>query len=129
MIGLYNGVTASDAGKQTGNLISSSNKLTLVLNSSLQEEKETPIAIRTIEANHKTVGSTTLAFEGTNKDKWAFSTDNSRWGEYGSPLVLEGEITNSNQIIYVKAKAVEGEPAQTDVSVQIKVTATIGTVA
>lgn len=128
MIGLYNGVTASDAGKTTGNLINTNNKLTLVLNSSLQEEKETAIAIRTIEANHKTVGSTTLAFEGTNADKWAFSKDNSQWGEYGSPLVLEGEITNSNQIIYVKAKAVEGEPAQSDVSTLIKVSSTIGTV-
>lgn len=129
MIGLYNGVTSTDAGKQTGNLISSSNKLTMVLNSSLQEEKETAIAIRTIEENHKTVGSTVLAFEGTNANKWAFSKDNIQWGEYGSPLTLEGEIRNSNQIIYVKAKATEGEPAQTDTSVQIKITATIGTVA
>lgn len=128
MIGLYNNVTATDAGKQTGTLISSSNKLTMVLNSTLQEEKETTIAIRTIEAQHKTVGSTTLAFEGTNADKWAFSKDNLAWGEYGSPLVLEGEITNANQIIYVKAKATEGEPAQSDISTVIKVTATIGTV-
>lgn len=128
MIGLYNNVTATDAGKQTGTLISSSNKLTMVLNSTLQEEKETTIAIRTIEAQHKTVGSTTLAFEGTNADKWAFSKDNLAWGEYGSPLVLESEITNANQIIYVKAKATEGEPAQSDISTVIKVTATIGTV-
>lgn len=129
MIGLYNGVTSNDSGKLTGNLINSSNKLTMVLNSSLQEEKEVAIAIRTIEENHKTVGSTTLAFEGSNADKWAFSTDGTQFGAYGSPLTIDEEIRNSNKIIYVKARAVEGENAQTDISTLIKVTATIGTVA
>lgn len=126
MIGLYNG--SVQAGDQSGVLIDSANKLTLVLNSSLQEEKEATIAIRTIEAQHKTVGSTTLAFEGTNADKWAFSKDNIIWGEYGAPLVLDAEINNKNTLLYTKAKAVSGENAQTDTSVQIKVTATIGTV-
>ena len=129
MIGLYNGVTSNDSGKLTGNLISSSNKLTMVLNSSLQEEKEVAIAIRTIEENHKTVGSTTLAFEGSNADKWAFSIDGVQFGAYGSPLTIDEEIRNANKIIYVKGRAVENEKAQTDISTLIKVTATIGTVA
>ena len=128
MIGLYNGVTASDAGKKTGNLISTSNKLTLVLNSSLQEEKETPIAIRTIEENHKTVGETLLQFEGANSDKWAFSLDGESFLGWGLPMTITEEIRNANKIIYVKAKAVEGEPAQSDISTLIKVSSTIGTV-
>lgn len=129
MIGLYNNVTANDANKVTGDLIGAGNKLTVVLNSSLQEVKDTPIAIRTIDSNHKTVGSTTLAFEGSNADKWAFSKDGTDFLGWGAPLTIESEIRNSNQIIYCRTRSLENENAQTDISTQIKVTATIGTIA
>ena len=126
MIGLYNGTV--NANTQDGKLVTASNKVTFILNSSLNEEKEQKLAIRTLEENHKTVGSTTLSFEGTNKDKWAFSLDGQAWGNYGESLVIDEEIRNTNKIIYVKARAVEGEGVSTDTSVSIKIAGVIGTI-
>lgn len=129
MIGLYNGVSASDAGNKKGNLVSASNRVTFILNSTLQEEKTQVLAIRTIEDNHKTVGDVVLALEGANKDKWALSLDGDVWGDYGQSLTISEEIRNANKIIHIKAKATEGEGASTDISTNIKITATIGTIA
>lgn len=129
MIGLYNGVTSTDAGKKTGNLVTSSNKLSFILNSSLNEEKSQAIAIRMLDDNHKSIGNVTLAFEGTNKDKWAFGTSEELFGNYGEALTISEEITASNKILYVKAKAVEGEGVSTDTSVTIKITGVVGTIA
>ena len=114
MIGLYNNVTAEDAGKQTGELVTASNKLSFILNSSLNEEKSQAVSIRMLDDNHKSIGDVTLAFEGANKDKWAFSLDNEAFGNFGEPLVIDEEIRAANKIIYVKAKAVEGEGVSTD---------------
>ena len=127
MIGLYNG--SVEVGNQSGALVSSSNRVTFVLNSSLNEEKEQVLAIRTLEENHKTVGETVVALEGSSKAKWALSLDGETWGNYGESITITEEIRNANKLIYVKAKAVEGEGAATDVSVSIKITATIGTIA
>ena len=127
MIGLYNG--SVEVGNQSGALVSSSNRVTFVLNSSLNEEKEQVLAIRTLEENHKTVGETVVALEGASKAKWALSLDGETWGNYGESITIAEEIRNANKLIYVKAKAVEGEGAATDVSVSIKITATIGTIA
>ena len=127
MIGLYNG--SVEVGNQSGALVSSSNRVTFVLNSSLNEEKEQVLAIRTLEENHKTVGETVVALEGASKAKWALSLDGETWGNYGESITITEEIRNANKLIYVKAKAVEGEGAATDVSVSIKITATIGTIA
>ena len=127
MIGLYNG--SVEVGNQSGALVSSSNRVTFVLNSSLNEEKEQTLAIRTLEENHKTVGETVVALEGSSKAKWALSLDGETWGNYGESITITEEISNANKLIYVKAKAVEGEGAATDVSVSIKITATIGTIA
>ena len=126
MIGLYNG--SVESGNQSGALVSSSNRVTFVLNSSLNEEKEQTLAIRTLEANHKTVGETVVSLEGSSKAKWALSLDGEIWGNYGESITITEEIRNANKLIYVKAKAVEGEGAATDVSVSIKITATIGTI-
>ena len=129
MIGLYNNVTANDAGKQTGDLVTASNKLSFILNSSLNEEKSQAIAIRMLDDNHKSVGEITLAFEGSNKDKWAFSLDNEAFGNYGEPLVISEELRAANKILYVKARGIEGEGVSTDVSVTIKITGVVGTIA
>lgn len=129
MIGLYNNVTANDAGQQTGNLVTASNKLSFILNSSLNEEKSQAIAIRMLDDNHKSVGDITLAFEGSNKDKWAFSLDNEAFGNYGEPLVISEELRAANKILYVKARSIEGEGVSTDVSVTIKITGVVGTIA
>lgn len=129
MIGLYNNVTANDAGKQTGDLVTASNKLSFILNSSLNEEKSQAIAIRMLDDNHKSVGEITLAFEGSNKDKWAFSLDNEAFGNYGEPLVISEELRAANKILYVKARSIEGEGVSTDVSVTIKITGVVGTIA
>ena len=129
MIGLYNNVTASDSGKQTGNLVTASNKLSFILNSSLNEEKSQAVAIRMLDDNHKSIGDVTLAFEGANKDKWAFSLDNEAFGNFGEPLVISEEIRAANKILYVKARSVEGEGVSSDVSVTIKITGVVGTIA
>ena len=129
MIGLYNNVTANDAGQQTGNLVTASNKLSFILNSSLNEEKSQAVAIRMLDDNHKSVGDITLAFEGSNKDKWAFSLDNEAFGNYGEPLVISEELRAANKILYVKARSIEGEGVSTDVSVTIKITGVVGTIA
>ena len=129
MIGLYNNVTANDAGKQTGDLVTASNKLSFILNSSLNEEKSQAIAIRMLDDNHKSVGEITLAFEGSNKDKWAFSLDNEAFGNYGEPLVISEELRAANKILYVKARSIEGDGVSTDVSVTIKITGVVGTIA
>ena len=131
MIGLYNNVTMLDAGKQTGTLISASNKLTVVLNSSLSEQKDIWVAIRTIAEDHKTVGATTLAFEGTHADKWSFASleDDNVFLGWGEPLVIEEEIRNSNKILKIRVKCLENESVMSDVSTSIKITSTIGTVA
>lgn len=132
MIGLYTGVTANDKGQKTGKLISASNKLTVTLNSSIQESKEVLVAIRTISEEHKTIGSTTLAFEGVNADKWAFADPTDESGEkflgWGEPVAIEEEIRCANQILKIKVRSLEGEHVQSDNSVSIKVTGVIGTV-
>lgn len=114
MIGLYNNVTSLDAGKKTGDLVTSSNKLSFILNSSLNEEKSQAIAIRMLDDNHKSIGNITLAFEGTNKDKWAFGTSEEVFGNYGEPLIISEELRAANKILWVKAKSVEGEGVSTD---------------
>lgn len=129
MIGLYNNVTLTDAGKKTGNLVTSSNKLSFILNSSLNEEKTQAIAIRMLDDNHKSIGNVTLEFEGTNKDKWAFGTSEEVFGNYGEKLTISEEITASNKILWCKAKSVEGEGVSTDTSVTIKITGVVGTIA
>lgn len=133
MIGLYTGVTEEDKGKVTGNLVNSSNKITVTLNSSIQEMKDILVAIRTISEEHKTIGSTTLAFEGVNADKWCFADPTDSRGEtflgWGEPLVIEEEIRYSNKILKIKVRSLENESVQSDNTVSIKVTGVIGTVA
>ena len=108
MIGLYNHVTKEDAGKKTGDLITSSNKLSFILNSSNNEEGTQVCAIRMLDDNHKSIGDVTLSFEGTSKDKWAFGLTEEEFGNYGEPLVINEELRAANKIIYVKARAIEG---------------------
>ena len=128
MIGLYNKVTKSDAGSKTGELITASNKLSFILNSSLNEEKTQAVAIRMLDDNHKSIGETTLSFEGANKERWAFGFSEEAFGNYGEPLVIDEEIRAANKIIYVKAKAIEGEGVSTDTSVSIKIQGVVGTI-
>ena len=75
MIGIYNHVNNQSGGKEEGTLVTASNRVTFTLNSTLQEEKEQVLAIRTLEDIHKTIGDTVISLTGENKNKWALSLD------------------------------------------------------
>lgn len=125
MIAIYNKVTKDDAGKKTGSVCNSANKITFVLNSSLQEEKSQALALRCNDG-FKTVGETQISIVG-NTSKWALSLDGEKYADYGVALTIPTEITDTNTIIYCKSRVTSDEGASSDVSTVLKVTATIGT--
>lgn len=127
MIGIYNGAVQS--GDQSGTLVSDDNKITMVLNSSQNQEDTQTIAIRATEAQYQTVGDVEISLVGTTASKWALSEDNSSWGEWGAKLTLTSpNIGNKNKLLYIKAKATEDEGAKNDISVNLRVSCTVGTI-
>lgn len=128
MIGLYNNVTAEDANTKNGNLVNSANKIVFTLNSTLAEEKEQCLAIRTLSDEHKTIGTTTVSLSGETANKWSLSLDGDTWADWGKSISINKDITNKNTIIYIKAKANENESASSDTSVSVKVACTISPV-
>lgn len=127
MIGIYNGAVTS--GNQSGQLVGDSNKITMVLNSSQNQEDIQTIAIRTTEAQYVTVGDVEISLVGDKANMWCLSEDEVSWGNWGSKLTLSNpNIGNENKLLYIKAKSVSGEGAMTDLSTSLRVSATIGTV-
>ena len=125
MIGLYNNVN-QDSGALEGTLISASNRLTVTLNSSISEAKDIYVAVRMTTDDRKTIGATTLSFEGNKAARWAWADINDPTGErflgWGEPLVIEEEIGNSNKILKIRVKSEEGESVQSDISTSIRIT-------
>ena len=125
MIGLYNNVN-QDSGALEGTLISASNRLTVTLNSSISEAKDIYVAIRMTTDDRKTIGATTLSFEGNKASMWAWADINDPTGErflgWGEPLVIEEEIGNNNKILKIRVKSEEGESVQSDISTSIRIT-------
>lgn len=125
MIKLYNGVTADDRGTTNGREVTESNKITFVLNSSENQEDVQALAIRCDEG-YKTVSEITLELDGNSKRFWALSLDNQSFANWGESIVLSEEVLDTNRIIYIKAKAEEGEGAKIDTSCTVRLTCTIG---
>ena len=125
MIGLYNNVN-QDSGALEGTLISASNRLTVTLNSSISEAKDIYVAVRMTTDDRKTIGATTLSFEGNKAAMWAWADINDPTGErflgWGEPLVIEEEIGNSNKILKIRVKSEAGESVQSDISTSIRIT-------
>ena len=125
MIGLYNNVN-QDSGALEGTLISASNRLTVTLNSSISEAKDIYVAIRMTTDDRKTIGATTLSFEGNKAAMWAWADINDPTGErflgWGEPLVIEEEIGNSNKRLKIRVKSGEGESVESGISTSIRIT-------
>lgn len=127
MIGIYNGAVQS--GDLSGSLVNDSNRITMVLNSSQNQEDTQTIAIRATEAQYQTVGDVEISLVGTTASKWALSEDGQSWGEWGAKLTLTNpNIGYRNKLLYIKAKATEDEGAKNDISVNLRVSCTVGTV-
>ena len=125
MIKLYNGVTQDDAGNTAGKEITESNKITFILNSSENQEDVQALAVRCDEG-YKTVSDIVISLEGDSKRFWALSLDNQSFAEYGESITLSEEVSGSNRIIYIKAKAENGEGAKVDTACTVRLTCTIG---
>lgn len=125
MIGLYNNVHQGSTG-QEGTLISASNRLTVTLNSSIEEAKDIYVGVRMTTDDRKSLGTTTFAFEGTKAAMWAWADPTDETGErflgWGEPLLLEDEITYDLKVLKIRVKSELGESVQSDISTSIRVT-------
>ena len=83
-------------------------------------ESSAPIAIELkCDSGYKTLGSTSISFEGTTASKWSIcKTEN---GDYASNLTITDLITESGLTVYVKVKATADEMPKNDASVSIKI--------
>lgn len=96
------------------------------LNASNNEESAAiPVKLQ-CEAGYKTVGNTTVSFEGASNAKW--SVCDTEDGSYAPTLSISSEISEAGTTIYVKARATEDEAPSNDTSVDIKISTTIAAV-
>ena len=100
-----------------------SNALEFKLNSVSGEEKSVKCAIRCDEG-FKVEGQALITIEGEGADRFALSTDDISYGEFGASLTVE-DVQDENVIIYVKCKSIEGETPSVSKDVVIAVEATI----
>lgn len=125
MIGLYNNVHQGSTG-QEGTLISASNRLTVTLNSSIEEAKDIYVGVRMTTDDRKTLGATTLAFEGMKAAMWAWYDPTDVNGErllgWGEPLSIEEEITYDLKVLKIRVKSELNESVQSDLSTNIRIT-------
>ena len=83
-------------------------------------EVSNPIAIELkCDEGYKTLGSTSISFEGTTASKWSICRTES--GNYTSSLSISDLITSSGLTVYVKAQATADEMPKNDTSVSIKI--------
>ncbi|WP_194190316.1 hypothetical protein [Clostridium chrysemydis] len=104
--------------------ITESNPLSVgPLNASKNEVSE-PLAVKlTVESGFSTYGDTTISFEGATSAKWSICDTED--GTYLETLTISDLVDATGVTFYVKAKATDDEQPCNDVSVKIKVEATI----
>lgn len=104
--------------------ITESNPLSVgPLNASRNEVSE-PLAVKlTVETGFSTYGDTVISFEGATSAKW--SVCDTIDGTYTETLTLTNLVDLTGVTFYVKAKATDDEQPSNDVSVKVKVAATI----
>lgn len=90
--------------------------------SATNNEESSPIklAIR-CDIGYQTVTDTIITPDGTTAAMWALAPADGVFGEYGAALTITDTITADNTIFWAKAKAVDSEAPQTDVSVGLSV--------
>lgn len=93
------------------------------LNASDNEESDAMAVTLKVEEGFSTFGDTTVSFEGTTAEKWSVCATES--GDYASTLTLSEVVSSAGVTFYVKAKATEEEQPSNDISVKVKVAATI----
>ena len=77
----------------------------------------------------RTSGNTVLTPVGDTAGMWALAPDNAgspgAWQEYGASLTISSVINDTNYIFWVKARSQYGENTHMDISVNIRVQATV----
>lgn len=138
MLFLYNGNPTE--GLKDGVVVSTdadfSNAISMKLNSTSGEEKIEKLAIRCQEG-FMVEGEARLSFtvndtleqlepeaEEALMKKWAFSTDNEYWAEFGEAITVSN-VEDNNVLVYVKCKAEMGELPSTENRVQIVLEGTV----
>ena len=87
-------------------------------------EVSAPIAIELkCDSGYKTLGSTSVTFEGTTASKWTICETQS--GEYQSSLSISDVITSTGKTVYVKAQATSDEMPKNDTGVSIRIATVI----
>jgi hypothetical protein len=132
-MGIYQGTVT--AGGQDGNRVSEdpddNAPISVTLNASTNEVSgNIKLAIRCLNANHRTVGNTVIQLTGTTAAKWQLAPDNGSgspgvWSADGGSITISSVIDNTNTIFWAKAKATSDEGPQNNTSVNIQVTATV----
>lgn len=113
-------------GRTDGTLLSLgddvSSPLSIIVNASKNERKVVKVALR-CETGYKTDGDTTIWFQGVNADKWSVCATEE--GSYGSALIIDNIIEDTNYIFYISGMATKGELPDLDLTTKIKVSTTI----
>ncbi len=89
------------------------------LNASDNEVSSAIPVVLKCDSGYKTLGNTSVSFEGTTASKWTICKTEA--GNYSSTLSITDEITSTGTTVYVKAKATQEEMPVNDTSVTIKI--------
>lgn len=99
-----------------------SSPLSVIVNASKNERKVVKVALR-CEAGYQTDGDTTIWFQGVNADKWSVCATEE--GTYGSALIIDNIIEDTNYVFYISGVATKGELPDIDLTTKLKVSTTI----
>ena len=114
---LYNGETLISEGTEVTPLIVGPLNAT-------NNESSSPIALTLkAETGYTTYGDTVVSFQGTSAAKWTVCATAD--GTYAATLTITDAITEAGKVIYVKAAATSDETPVNDVTVDIKLAATV----
>lgn len=123
-INLY--VDNPTAGRTDGTLMSlgddGSSPLSVTVNASKNERKIIPVALR-CQTGYKTDGDTTVWVRGANADKYSLCKTED--GSYGSALVIDELIDDTNYIFYLSVVGTNGELPDIDMTCKLMVNTTI----
>ena len=78
------------------------------------------------DPGYKAQAGAILSFVGANKDRWQLSADGTTWPTtWGDPLTIAQVIPEAGIQVFTRAKALSTETPSVDVSVDMKIVATI----
>lgn len=86
------------------------------------------LAIRCDEGFANVDSNAVISLSGTNASLWSLSLDNQSWSEWGGSITLASLVGTTNTLFYARAKSVDTEIPQSDLTVKLNVKMKVGAV-